>query len=110
MAYSEELVERIRKAFGRTHGVTEKKMFGGVCFLVNGNMSCGVAKDELMVRVGPEAYEECLSQKHVREMDFTGKPLKGMVYVNSRGIRSDQDLKYWVDCGKKFARSLPKKQ
>ena len=109
MAYDEALATRVRKAFGRSKGVTEKKMFGGLCFLVNGNMCCGVAKNELMVRVGPDAYEECLQQKHAREMNFTGKPLKGMVFVRRQGLRSDDELKTWIQRGKKFAKTLPAK-
>ena len=110
MAYDEALAERIRGLLKRRRGVSERKMFGGLAFLVSGNMACGVVGKELMVRVGSDAYEEALSQRHVREMDFTGRPLRGMVYVAARGIRSDADLKAWVDRGVAHARSLPAKQ
>jgi len=91
-------------------GYEEKKMFGGLCFLVNGNMCCGVAKDTFMVRVGPEAYDEALALPHAREMDFTGKPLKGMVYVDSEGVSEDSELAAWVDRGLAFAGKLPPKK
>ena len=81
MAYDEYLAERIRKALKRRKGITEKKMFGGICLLLDGNMVGGVVNDDLMVRVGPDGYEDALKQPHARPMDFTGKPLKGMVYV-----------------------------
>jgi TfoX/Sxy family transcriptional regulator of competence genes len=109
MAYDEELAERIRRVLKRRRGVAEKKMFGGLSFLVSGNMACGVVGKEICVRVGPDAYETALSHPHAREVDFTGKPLRGMVYVSAKGIRSDADLKTWVDRGLAHARSLPAK-
>lgn len=109
MAYDEHLADRIRKTLRRRKGVSEKKMFGGLCFLVNGNMAAGVVKDEIMVRVGKEAFGEALAQPHARPMDFTGRPLTGMVYVSREGIEEDAGLKAWLDRGVGFARSLPPK-
>ncbi len=109
MAYSEKLAERIRQQMNGESGIVEKKMFGGLAFLVNGNMSCGVVGEDLMVRVGPEAYEAALAEPDAREMDFTGRPMKGMVYVAADGIRASKRLAFWVQKGLKFAQSLPKK-
>ncbi len=110
MAYDEALAARIRAAFEGESGVVEKKMFGGVAFMVSGNMACGVAGgNELMVRVGPDNYEDALSRPHARPMDFTGRPMRGMVYVARPGFESDQDLGAWVESGTSFARSLPPK-
>ncbi|MEK7833638.1 MAG: TfoX/Sxy family protein, partial [Acidobacteriota bacterium] len=88
MAFSEKLADRIRKQLESENGVVEKKMFGGLAFMVNGNMSCGVVGEDLMVRVGPEAYESALAEPDAREMDFTGRPMKGMIYVTADGIRT----------------------
>ncbi len=109
MAYDEALAARIRTAFEGQPAVIEKKMFGGVAFMVDGNMACGVTSDELMVRVGPDNYEDALSRPHARPMDFTGRPMRGMVYVSRPGFESDQDLAAWVESGASFARSLPAK-
>ncbi len=84
-------------------------MFGGLCVLVNGNMCCGVVKDELMLRVGAEGYDDALAQPHAREMDFTGRALKGMIYVACEGFSEDEDLAAWLDRADAFAMSLPKK-
>jgi TfoX/Sxy family transcriptional regulator of competence genes len=109
MAYDEGLAQRIREVVDEQQTVTEKKMFGGLCFLASGNMCCGVVGDELMVRVGPDAYAECLDHPHAREMDFTGRAMRGMVYVSSDGIDEDEDLDAWVMRGLAFAESLPAK-
>jgi hypothetical protein len=109
MAYDEGLAERIRETLAETGGVEEKKMFGGLAFMVRGNMCCGVSGGDLMVRVGPENYEAALSLPHGREMDFTGRPLKGMVFVGVEGLESDEDLQSWVNLGKEFVRTLPPK-
>ena len=110
MAYDEALADRIRATFAGESGVVEKKMFGGLAFLVNGNMACGVAGgDDLMVRVGPDNHEDALSRPHARPMDFTGRPMRGMVYVARPGFESDKDLAAWVESGASFARSLPPK-
>lgn len=84
-------------------------MFGGLCFMVNGNMCFGVVGSELMVRVGPEAYEATVSLPHAREMDFTGRSMRGMVYVAEAGLSEDDDLEVWLDRGLRFASHLPPK-
>lgn len=107
MAYDEELVTRIRELLDDRVGVEEKKMFGGLTFMVNGHMACGVTNDVLVVRVGPEHYDEALRVPHAKECDFTGRPLRGMVMVEQRGFESPGDLQAWVDRGIRFALSLP---
>jgi TfoX/Sxy family transcriptional regulator of competence genes len=109
MAYSEDLVTRIRALLEDRVEVEEKKMFGGLTFMVNGHMACGVTNDVLVVRVGADHYEEALRVPFARECDFTGRPLKGMVMVDRRGFDSPGDLLAWVDRGVRFARSLPSK-
>lgn len=109
MAYDEGLAARVRKSLARRPGLEEKKMFGGLCFLVNGNMCCGIVGDTLMVRVGPERYAAALGRAHVREMDFTGRPLKGMVYVAPEGLRTPAALRAWTREGAAFAARLPRK-
>ena len=109
MAYDEGLAQRVREAFQGAPGFSEKKMFGGLCFLLNGNMACGVNGDQLMVRVGPEGYQDALGQPHAAEMDFTGRALKGFVYVAPEGLTEDGDLGAWVSRGSDFAGGLPPK-
>ena len=89
--------------------VAERKMFGGLAFLQRGNMVCGVVKADLMLRLGPQAAAEALAQPHTRPMDFTGKPLKSMIYVDAAGIDSDESLQRWVETALAFARTLPPK-
>ena len=110
MAYDEGLAERIREHFQGRNNVEEKKMFGGLCFMVSNHMCCGIVKDTLMARVGPDNYENCLAAKHAGEMDFTGKAMKGMVYVSPKGIESDTDLANWIDRCLTFVESLPAKK
>jgi TfoX/Sxy family transcriptional regulator of competence genes len=107
MAFDETLAARVRRALASQRGVAERRMFGGLCFLIRGNMCCGVVGDRLMVRVGPDAYEEALSRPHASEMDFTGRPLRGMVYVTMEGLRSEAALMGWVRRGSTFAGALP---
>lgn len=109
MAYDEGLAERIRAVTGTDPGVSERKMFGGLAFLLHGNMACGIVGDELMVRVGPDAWADCLALPHAREMDFTGRSMKGMVYVGPEGFAEDAELATWVGRGLAFAGSLPPK-
>ena len=109
MAYDEKLAARVREVLGRRRGVTEKKMFGGLAFMANGNMACGVLGDDLMVRVGSDVYDEALKKPGAREMKFTGRPMRGMVYVGRQGYRRKPSLEAWVLRGLKFARSLPPK-
>ena len=109
MAYDEGLAHRIREELVELPGFDEKKMFGGVGFMLQGNMACGVNKDDLIVRVGPARYEEALAQPHTRVFDLTGRPMKGWVVVTPDGYESDADLTSWVQQGVDFALSLPAK-
>src|SRR5207253_700705 len=106
----EALAERIRTLVENQPGVTEKKMFGGVAFLVDGKMFVGIVKDDLMVRVGPDHHEESLKQPHVRPMDFSGRPMVGYVYVAPEGLSEDEDLGRWVRLASKFVATLPEKK
>ena len=108
MAYNEELAERIRDLMP-VLGVVEKKMFGGLCFMLNGNMSCGIVGDRLMVRVGKENQQAALELPHAAPMDFTGRPMGSMVYVEPEGIKDKAGLRLWVEKGCDYARSLPPK-
>ena len=105
MSFDEKTADRIRKALRARTDVIEKKMFGGLCFMVNGQMCCGLTKTDFMVRVGREKYEEALGQPHARPMDFTGRPLVGMVYVDPRGYSTDAALAKWVQRGVDFVSS-----
>ncbi len=109
MAYDESLAERLRVVFQGHEGVTEKKMFGGIAFMVHGHMCCGVTGENLMVRVGADQFEEALSHPQARPMDFTGRPMKGFVYVEQDNLDSDEHLEEWVDRGLKFVFTLPPK-
>ena len=109
MAYNEELAFRVRKAFGDREGLTERKMFGGLGFMLNGNMCCGIVSDDLMVRVGADNHQDALAQPHARPMDFTGRPMKGFVFVGLQGLQDEGALKQWLERGAAFAQSLPKK-
>ena len=107
MAYDEGLAHRLDELFEGRSDVQLRKMFGGLCYMVRDHMCCGIVGDRLMARVGPERYDECLSHAHAREMDFTGKALKGMIYVLPGGIESDEDLNFWVGQCERFVASLP---
>lgn len=109
MAYDEHLASRIRKALGKTPGVTEKKMFGGVCFLRHGLMFVGVSDAALMARVGKSLYDDSLAREHVRVMDFTGKPMPGYVFIDELGVAGDQALRFWLDRCLEFVATLPPK-
>ena len=109
MAYNENLAGRVREVLADRKGLTEKKMFGGLSFMLGGNMCCGIVKDDLVVRVGPDRYENALAESHSRPMDFTGRSLKGMVYIGPEGYGPDEELRYWLDQALSFALSLPPK-
>ncbi len=109
MVYDEGLAQRIREFLDAAPGVTEKKMFGGLAFMLNGNMTVGVIKDDLMVRVGKEHYEQALKTEFTREMDFTGKPLRGMIFVDEEGVSEDSILHFWIEKGLAFTSTLPHK-
>ena len=107
MAYDEKLADRIRHALGPDDDIEERKMFGGLAFLRSGRMFAGITGDDLMIRVGPERYEESLGKPHVRPMDFTGRPMKGYVYVAPAGRRTETSLRAWVTLGARFVATLP---
>jgi TfoX/Sxy family transcriptional regulator of competence genes len=109
MAYDEKLAARVRRALARRKGLTEKKMFGGISFMVGGNMCCGVVNDDLVLRVSPEDYEKALAEPHARPMDFTGRPLRGFVYIGPDGYRADKALSKWLKRAVGFTASLPRK-
>jgi TfoX/Sxy family transcriptional regulator of competence genes len=109
MAYNESAANRVRKLLKRRKGFAERKMFGGIAFLLNGNMCCGVVDDDLVLRLGPELAAEALDKPHTREMDFTGKSLKSMVYLAPAGYKTEAALGRWVRQVAQFTASLPPK-
>jgi TfoX/Sxy family transcriptional regulator of competence genes len=110
MAYDELLAIRMRAALGSLPGLEEKKMFGGTGFLLHGNMACGVIKNDLIVRVGPENHAAALARPHTRPFDFSGRPMAGWIYVAPEGCATEADLNEWIRQGVAFARSLPAKE
>ena len=110
MAYDETLAERIRDYFQFRADVEAKKMFGGLCFMVSGHMCCGIVDGMLMARVGPDQYKKCLERDYAREMDFTGKAMRGMVYVAPEGLEGDSELRGWLELCEQFVSSLPPKK
>lgn len=109
MVYDPGLEERLREYFHGRPEVEVKKMFGGLCFMVSNHMCCGIVGDMLMARVGPDHYAACLRKKYAKEMDFTGKAMKGMIYVSPEGIENDRALRMWVELCESFVLSLPPK-
>jgi TfoX/Sxy family transcriptional regulator of competence genes len=109
MAFDEKLAACIRDALARTKKIEEKKMFGGIGFLVNGNMLVGVWKNSLIVRVGPDGYDDAPLEPHVKEFDITGKPMKGWGLVEPEGVEDDGQLKNWIQQAGKFVGKLPGK-
>jgi TfoX/Sxy family transcriptional regulator of competence genes len=109
MAYSESLADRIRQILGQRRDITEKKMFGGVGFLLHGNMCVGVWKTSLIARLGPEQAEVALKEPNVVEFDVTGRPMKGWVMVEADGLETDKQLSNWIQQSVEFVSTLPKK-
>lgn len=109
MAYDSGLAQRLREQLADVAFIEQRRMFGGLVILVNGNMLAGVLGDELMVRVGPAAHADALAQPGVREMDFTGRPMTGIVLVAAAAIEDDTDLAAWLARGLDFAGRLPPK-
>jgi len=109
VAFNQDVAERLREVFGAHPGLTEKKMFGGLSFLVNGNMCCGVIGDELVVRVDPNSVGEALARPGARPMDFTGRPMKGWVMVAPAGFATTEELTSWVELALKYVEGLPPK-
>ena len=110
MAIDEGLAERVREQLEGLQGLTERRMFGGLAYMLNGNMCVGLVRESLMVRIGPDDYAATVVLPHARPMDFTGKPLRGFVYVAPEGVAEDEDLAVWVERGVAFAGSLPPKE
>ncbi len=115
VSYDEVLAARIRRVLSARSDVVEKKMFGGLCFMVSGAMCCGLIKTDLIVRVGPTHQAEALAQPFTRPMDFTGRTSKGVIYVDAGGARTDAEVMKWVDralafLAEKAARGAPKKR
>jgi TfoX/Sxy family transcriptional regulator of competence genes len=108
MAYDLKLADRIRSELGEVP-IVEKKMFGGVGFLLNGNLACGVNKNDLIVRVAPEKHTALLKKPHVRPFDMTGRPMKGWLVVEADGVKTDKQLSRWLKEGVEFASTLPEK-
>jgi len=109
MAYDDALGARVRGALADTPGLSERQMFGGLCFLINGHMCAGIVGSTLMVRIGPEGYADALTEPHVRPMDFTGRPMTGMIFVDSPALATDAGLAAWTRRGANSAASLPPK-
>src|SRR6266403_1884429 len=109
MAFDEFLAQRIRDALSRKKNIEEKKMFGGICFLLNGNMLVGVWKDSLIVRLGADQGEDALLEAHVKAFDITGKPMKNWILVEPKGVEDDDRLKDWIRRAVKFVGKLPAK-
>ena len=108
MAYDETLAKRLRAAFGKTK-VVEKHMFGGLAMMLRGHMACGIVGEKLMVRVGPDQYEAALKMKHAAPMTFTGKPMKGMLYVAPEGCNTAEKIVPWLKLALIFNATLPAK-
>ena len=109
MAYDRQLAMQVRAALSKEETMTEREMFGGIGFMVAGNMACGVTGDDLIVRVGPDNYESALNEAGVSEFDMTGRPMRGWVVVESAAMPTDSELRRWVQRGVTFARTLPAK-
>jgi TfoX/Sxy family transcriptional regulator of competence genes len=108
VTYDEDLADRVREVLPRGEAVTERRMFGGLAFMLGGHMFCGIVKDALMARLGPEAADRALDQPHVRPMDFTGRPMKGMVFIDPAGLHGPA-LQRWVTAAVEYGRTLPPK-
>ena len=109
MAYNDTLARRVRDALAGDGNVTEKKMFGGLAFLHRGLMFVGISDRAMMARVGKAQYTAALRRKHVRMMDFTGKPMQGYVFVDATGLKTEKQLRFWVDLCLKHVGTLPTK-
>jgi TfoX/Sxy family transcriptional regulator of competence genes len=109
MAYDEALADRIRELLSARADVAERKMFGGIAFMVAGNMACGVLGEDLIVRLDRDESEKALAEDGVRPFDFTGKPMKGIVFISPERTAADEALAEWVETGADYAASLPAK-
>jgi hypothetical protein len=109
VAYDAELADRVRDVLALRDRVSEREMFGGIGFMIAGNMACGVAGEDLIVRLDREGSERALAEPNVREFDMTGRPMRGWLLVSPEGVHTDEELASWVDAGADFAASLPPK-
>jgi hypothetical protein len=109
VSYDEALADRVRDLIADRGTLREQKMFGGLCFMLDGNMACGVLGEDLIVRVGKDAGDTALEDPNARPFDFSGREMKGTVFVGPDGTRGDDDLASWVDAGAGYALSLPAK-
>jgi TfoX/Sxy family transcriptional regulator of competence genes len=107
VAYNERLASRVRQILAEGGEVDERRMFGGLAFMVNGHMCCGISGDDLMLRLGPDRAERALEEPHVRPMDFTGRPMRGYVYVAAPGLRTEATLRRWLQLARDFISTLP---
>ena len=110
MSFDPGLAQRVREVLAQRQGITERRMFGGLAFLVDGKMFVGIRDGTLMARVGVERHQDALAQPHVRKMDFTGRPMKGYVYVDPPGLAEDRELQAWVSWCVAHVSALPQKQ
>jgi len=110
VAYDEKLAERVRKLLAKRKVIAEKKMFGGVAFLLNGNMCCGIHGEEMIVRLNPDETDQALAKPHTRTFDMTGRPMKGWILVKPAGVAREDTLAKWVGLGVSYAASLPPKK
>lgn len=109
MAFDPGLAQRVRDVLGERPGLAERRMFGGLAFLLHGHMAVGIVGATLMARVGPQRHEQALARAHVRPMDFTGRPMKGYVYVDPGGLDDDRELAAWIEACAAFVATLPPK-
>ena len=109
MAFNEDLAARVREILAEGGEVDERRMFGGIAFMVRGHMCCGISGDDLMLRLGPDRAERALEEPHVRPMDFTGRPMKGYVYVAPAATRTEARLREWLGLARDFVGTLPPK-
>jgi TfoX/Sxy family transcriptional regulator of competence genes len=109
MAYDKGLADRVRTALKPYRGLSERNMFGGIAFMINGHMCCGVTQSDLMLRLAPDDVAAALKKPHARPMDFTGKPMKSMLFVSAKGTDSDAALSQWIEAAYAFVRTLPPK-
>ena len=110
MPYDDGLAHRVRTLLETRGDIEERSMFGGVGYMLDGNLVCGIHDEALVARVGPDAYASALEERHAREMDFTGKPMRGLVFVDPPGTASDERLAAWLERCLEFVRSLPAKE
>lgn len=106
MAYNQKLAKRVRQVLPKNFELSERKMFGGIAFMLGEHMCCGVLGDDLIVRVGPDEYDEAMTRPNTRPMDFSGKPMRGLIFVDEGGTRADPALRRWVQRGVEYIESL----